>query len=270
MITIQALSATCLAEIDSGGRAHPFFRHHETRPNDRIDSRDALELLKAGQFFDISPNICDAAIGFRGDFVNEGRLAFPESCRLPAPVTVLRIQSIGIEDSLIVISEIGGGSDYELVFALWTFGSKRLSLMGRINPATGQFGLTDRWEKFSPEAANDIIVASCVILTLLNEPGLVSTSNRGDRAGRRFNQRGFGLALDCWHLCQWELGAEVRAKLSRDPSFHCVPLHYRRGHYRKAESHYIGAVALPESKINARLAFINTSPGNGLGILPSG
>lgn len=255
MITIQALAALCLTEIKAGGSSRPRFYSHQPRPKDWIDAGDALALLKDGQFFDIPPSICDAAIAFRQDFVNEGKLAFPASCRLPSPVTVFRIQDLGIEDSLIVIGEsVDAGGDYELVFAVWTFGSPRLSLMGRINPATGQFGLTDPWERRSPDAANDILVVSCVLLTLLNEPRLVSTSNRGDRPARRFNQRGFGLALDCWHLCQWELDGKVRAKLSRDPSFHCVPLHYRRGHYRKAESHFVGAVELPASLISNRPA----------------
>lgn len=79
-------------------------------------------------------------------------------------------------------------------------------------------------------------------LSLINQPRIVKKSPAASRQVRRHMERGGAKAVDAWHMVTWDLSKSTVAKVTLDPSFHKVPLHWRRGHWRKAEEHYKGAV----------------------------
>jgi hypothetical protein len=85
-------------------------------------------------------------------------------------------------------------------------------------------------------------------LALIGQPRHVRQDklSRDDarRAGRALRHWGFGRAAQVWTRISWNIGADVVAKLSRDPSFHPMPLHFRRAHWRMAEAHWLDAVWL--------------------------
>lgn len=97
-----------------------------------------------------------------------------------------------------------------------------------------------------PAEESDVIahtIATCAfVLSIINQPGLVRRERLLPRQQHRAAARGGAKAVDAWHRVTWSIGAETRAKISRDPDFHNVPLHWRRGHWRRAEEHYKGAV----------------------------
>ena len=73
------------------------------------------------------------------------------------------------------------------------------------------------------------------ICSILNQPSFTKSETAGSRQQRRAAQRSGGYATDAWHKITWNIGEEVKAKLSRDEPVRCMPLHYTRGHWRKGQ-----------------------------------
>lgn len=91
------------------------------------------------------------------------------------------------------------------------------------------------------------VLLSAFLLSLINQPRIVRKAPLLSRQQRRAEQRGGNLAVDSWHRVTWDLSKETVAKASRDESFHKMPLHWRRGHFRRAESHFRNAVQRPDA-----------------------
>ena len=79
----------------------------------------------------------------------------------------------------------------------------------------------------------------CCLLQTINTPRHVLTGLGGTRQARRSAHRGMGFAMDAWHRVSWDVSKPVNAKEPYDIHFHKLPLHFRRGHWRKgAEEHH--------------------------------
>lgn len=87
----------------------------------------------------------------------------------------------------------------------------------------------------------DIIFLLQGLLTLMSvikNPRFVSRAPAGSRQQRRFFNRGFGKAVDSWHQVTWSVHKPVVAKEPYDSTFHKMPLHYCRGHWRRSEKNH--------------------------------
>jgi hypothetical protein len=74
-------------------------------------------------------------------------------------------------------------------------------------------------------------------LSLINQPRFVKSEPIPlSRQQRRRMKRGMGMAVDAWHRIKWDIDKPVTAKLPYDTNFHKMPLHFRRGHWRKSEA----------------------------------
>jgi hypothetical protein len=80
------------------------------------------------------------------------------------------------------------------------------------------------------------VAAMC---SILNQPNFTKREPAGSRQERRAANRSGGYATDAWHKVTWNIGEEVKAKLTRDEPVRCMPLHYTRGHWRKGEEGWI-------------------------------
>lgn len=90
------------------------------------------------------------------------------------------------------------------------------------------------------ERGDDIYYATALLkvaalCSVINQPGFLTTELAGSRQQRRAAQRGGGYSPTAWHKISWNIGEAVKAKLTRDEPTRCMPLHYTRGHWRKAE-----------------------------------
>jgi hypothetical protein len=79
------------------------------------------------------------------------------------------------------------------------------------------------------------VLTVAAICSLINQPSFTKREPAGSRQERRAASRSGGYATDAWHKVTWNIGEEVKAKLTRDEPVRCMPLHYTRGHWRKAE-----------------------------------
>jgi hypothetical protein len=82
---------------------------------------------------------------------------------------------------------------------------------------------------------SNIIRAIFGIIQVINNPRFVLQQPAGKRQERRQAHRGMGKAVDAWHKISWDINKPVVAKMSRDETFHKMPLHYTRGHWRRAK-----------------------------------
>lgn len=82
---------------------------------------------------------------------------------------------------------------------------------------------------------NNIVRAIFGIIQIINNPRFVIQQPAGKRQERRQAHRGMGKAVDAWHKISWDINKPVVAKMSRDETFHKMPLHYTRGHWRRAK-----------------------------------
>tara|TARA_R110002049_G_scaffold131895_1_gene290761 strand:- start:111 stop:665 length:555 start_codon:yes stop_codon:yes gene_type:complete len=73
------------------------------------------------------------------------------------------------------------------------------------------------------------------LLHLVNKPRFVIKKPFGTRQQRRGLNRGGGFAVDAWHKITWNVDKPVSAKDAYDASYHKLPLHFRRGHWRSSE-----------------------------------
>lgn len=86
-------------------------------------------------------------------------------------------------------------------------------------------------------AANATVFIA-LLMCLINQPRFVVRDAAGSRQSRKHMHRKHGISTGAWHKIQWNLGEPVRAKTDSDRGGWRMPLHYTRGHWRKAQDHW--------------------------------
>jgi hypothetical protein len=196
--------------------------------------------LSGYRVFEVSESIIDFAHDLSVEAAiaaKEGEDAFvaPISSRLPADKVVFGGEGQTSRDLVLCEQE---GEDINIYWLSPDMGYMK-SLIGQYRPG-GPMRRAGHLERTSLEI--NMATEWPFIVALINEPRMVRLSKSGSRPERRMAHRGFGFAVDAWHRVSWDISRETVAKISRDPKFHKVPLHWRRGHWRRAQEHYAGAV----------------------------
>lgn len=174
----------------------------------------------------------------------------PSFHRLPAPAMTLLIPDASGDPALLLLEEDKSPmtipSRWVEVTMIAPNGTGKSAPLGRIG--SGKDPEIDEWilDAEGPEKNfgrfHILLDTLPYLLALINTPRMVSKSPSAPRADRKRAHRGEGFAVDAWHRVTWDLSKETVAKVSCDPSFHKVALHWRRGHFRRAEKHYKGAI----------------------------
>ncbi|AKG94566.1 hypothetical protein Shpa_56 [Paracoccus phage Shpa] len=216
--------------------------------------RELLKIWGVPAFL-ISPDIAEFALSLVADEM-DGKDGWGD-CRIPADAirhaqaTVIAIEhenGEGVEVYAIDERQDRAVGDAESIVCEWR--DNKMAILGNFI-AGGHSFISDKLiGKQSPEQAHEtafIIAAVAFILSLINQPRLVRKSPMLSRQQRRAHHRGGFKAVDAWHRVTWDLSKETAAKVARDPTYHKVPLHWRRGHFRRAEAHYKGAIQRPDA-----------------------
>lgn len=177
----------------------------------------------------------------------------PADARRHAQAMAFAVPASDTEYLLFALDEPAGdaaGSPNSIVMSWlgeWANGRRKMVSIGRFE-AGGRFFVGKEHEG-ADDAENMAysIALLAYILSLINQPRILARSPLLPRQGRRAAQRGGAKAVDAWHRVTFDLSRETVAKVSRDPDYHKVPLHWRRGHYRRALPHYKGAVQRPDA-----------------------
>lgn len=193
--------------------------------------------------------------------------------RLPAPVTVLgfdirelkrAVAGYGDEtfpttsyDRIYVLRQLSSPSHFEVLNISQQHSPIRIGTVGgekgwepcpvlrkqTLEHANKRPEVTDpyAWKLYQEEAEKFLLATEgtmrrmCCLLQTMNTPRFLTIAPTGSRQVRRGASRGMGLAVDAWHCVSWDVDKPVNAKVPHDEAFHKLPLHFRRGHWRKAD-----------------------------------
>jgi hypothetical protein len=83
---------------------------------------------------------------------------------------------------------------------------------------------------------------------LINNPRFVMSTDVGTRAQRKRMKREQDIALEAWHKITWNVDDDSIEVNNGDRGGWHMPLHYTRGHFRKAEPHWEDVVWRKDGK----------------------
>jgi len=220
----------------------------DVKSEDVLMARAALEAFETCDFYEIEDSVAKATDDvFENTFGGRdvGEIVIDKDCRLPSKVCAFwspgsKVRFFGREEHfpfMYLAMEGAEESDSIYVFLVSPyFGTLH---KGNYTPGTqGSVRLSGEVEFGSVEnmqvhAAHVLTVAA--LCSILNQPSFTKSEPAGSRQERRAAKRSGSYASDAWHKITWNIGEEVKAKLTRDEPVRCMPLHYTRGHWRRAE-----------------------------------
>ncbi|KXF91548.1 hypothetical protein [Phaeobacter inhibens] len=169
-------------------------------------------------------------------FIDYSQVVAPIGSRLPGSKC-----SFTIGELLILADERADGISLAII------APDKFEMVGAYSP--GEFAgiRVNPNSSLGSEQAPVFVENFAFLMALINEPRIVARGPAGTRQQRRAAHRGMGFAVDAWTRVSWDLSKATVAKVSQDPAFHKVPLHWRRGHYRRALPHFKDAVQRPDA-----------------------
>ena len=205
-----------------------------------------LDLLPDCDFYEINEGVAKAADGmfeslFEGR--NTDELTLDKDCRLPSKVCAFwapgtNIQFAGREEELPFMYFAQEEPDGVFVYLVSPYFGGLLQGGYKLEVEGGLVGPTDGSEEDMHVRATHVLTVAAMC-SLLNQPGFTKRDSVGSRQERRAATRSGGYATDAWHKVTWNIGEAVKAKLQSDDPVRCMPLHYTRGHWRKAQEGWI-------------------------------
>jgi hypothetical protein len=218
---------------------------HDVDKHTRDVSRAIANRLLDCDYYEIDEGIERATIDiFDQLFVNKETQAttIDKDSRLPSktcafwkPMTSLKFPNRDpLPFMFFAVEEKDGTFVYAVspYFSPFLFGGYHVEIEGGMFLEDGQ---TEEGQRLN--LSNVLTVAA--LCSILNQPGFTKREPAGSRQERRAAQRSATYAADAWHKVTWNIGEEVKAKLTRDEPVRCMPLHYTRGHWRRAEEGWI-------------------------------
>lgn len=202
--------------------------------------------LQECDFYEISEEVAKAADGMY-EALFSGRdsqgITFDKDCRLPSPICAFwspgtSIQFADREEEFPMMYLAHEDDEGTFVFVVSPYFGGLLQGGYQLEVEGGLVGPTDGSEDDMNIRATHVLSVAAMC-SLLNQPGFTKHEPVGSRQERRAAQRTGGFATDAWHKVTWDIGAETVAKLTRDDPVRCMPLHYTRGHWRKAQEGWI-------------------------------
>lgn len=208
--------------------------------------------IEATQRFSISNEIVRAICSLAPDLLADdaGRFRPPPQSRCPvAPFAVFSfmltdgVDVLKEEATFIVLTQDDGSV---CIFSAFDpesdFGSYVPGQLGRFMPSQGDV----------PVGLQKIVTITVAgVCALINEPSFTEKLPLHARPVRRRLERDGKMGEARAVRVVWNLkhrDATSRSEAAREAG---VALHYRRGHYRKAEPHYKGAIQLPDVTVDA-------------------
>ncbi|MHC4858016.1 MAG: hypothetical protein ACYTBY_09635 [Planctomycetota bacterium] len=87
------------------------------------------------------------------------------------------------------------------------------------------------------DAALGCVVRVAASFDIINQPRFVVREAASSRQQRRAAKKAHGIAVEAWHKIEWNIDEPVVSKDNQGRSFK-MPLHWTRGHWRKAQPHW--------------------------------
>jgi len=115
-------------------------------------------------------------------------------------------------------------------------------VVGAYHPDKGIFfdGNDDpnSWEERKRVFVSNTILAIAGCFELINNPRFIVSEAAGTRSQRKQMKREQHIPLEVWHKITWNVNESTVVMNENDRGGWRMPLHYTRGHPRKAEPHH--------------------------------
>jgi len=121
------------------------------------------------------------------------------------------------------------------VFCVKPLGAPKV--MGGYHPDRG-IGLPKDLPEDLHSAFASVIIKIAGSFELINNPRFIVSQTAGTRAQRKQMKREQSISLDAWHKITWNVDETTVVVDEKDRGGWRMPLHYTRGHPRKAEPHH--------------------------------
>ena len=212
----------------------------------RVTARHVLEGLPLADCYELEEGIVKATDSvFETQFFGHqtDKLVLDADCRLPSKVCVFwgRGTKIGFPDReeefpfiYFAVEENYDGEKGTIVLLVSPYFSPLIQGSYRTGVEDAIYGPHGGSEEDRYLRASHVLTVAAAC-SILNQPGVTKKDPAGSRQERRAAKRSGSYASDAWHKITWNIGEEVKAKLTRDEPVRCMPLHYTRGHWRRAE-----------------------------------
>lgn len=202
----------------------------------------------------VKKEVMDLAITIAGEEIKEAKrvidLLLPIDALAHATEMALAVQVKDLSDMhiLIVLESPVEKQDVERFTNVNVIKRDRsIDVLGRFAPG-GVVKIANSAGKPRQKGVAEVLVTlSAFILSIINQPSMLRREPLISRQQRRAAERAGKKSVADWCRVTWNIGAEVAERISADPSFRKVPLHWRRGHFRRAEAHYAGAMQRPDA-----------------------
>jgi len=212
----------------------------------------ALEDIEVADYYEISEDIAryvheEIATQYDDQKITEIKL--PLDCRPPSNVCLMRIEG--------AVANLDDGRNEPMgtMFRRRLKGSREgYDVYGVTSKAApkpmGTFMISKDgkgFELFATEADMTLeeqrvntshIINVSSIFDLINQPRFVVQSKAGSRQQRKAMKRAHNISVDAWHKIEWNLKEPVLAREDKSRGGWSMPLHYTRGHWRKAQPHW--------------------------------
>lgn len=156
---------------------------------------------------------------------------FPKGARVPAAACLLYREHSEVGDQLCACCQVGDEVTVYNAQKTILFSFVPGSSIMKVGEAFAALLDDDNHREILAVMRFEVLVVS-YILALINQPRFVVQSPSVSRQVKRRMAIGQQAVADAWHRISWRIGADVKAKVSRDPEIAKMPLHFRRGHHR--------------------------------------
>jgi hypothetical protein len=125
------------------------------------------------------------------------------------------------------------------VVSVWNLTGRERKFVGSYVPG-GSYDTSLAHKDF--KEVPELIRCVSLFVSLINQPRFVVEVPAISRQLRRQIQRRSNQEDFSPVRVEWNIGERVKDQLRQSAPERCMPLHFRRGHWRRAESHFVGAV----------------------------
>lgn len=209
---------------------------------ERKTSQLVKDFLPHADFYELDDGIVEATdqvyeATFTGH--NTADLRLEADCRLPSKVcafwsrsTMVSFESVEGEFPFMYLAAVDDQNRVGVIHVSPYFAPRLQGIyeVEKVGPLT----MFDDGYPADLEANAGHTLTVAAICTIINQPSFTLRTPAGSRQERRAATRAGGYAVDAWHRITWNIGEAVKAKLTRDEPVRCMPLHYTRGHWRRA------------------------------------
>ena len=103
---------------------------------------------------------------------------------------------------------------------------------------SGKIGLPEEDAQENLKWEKNIIPHVLTTIAAIKNTNFVKYETAGTRQQRKSAHRGMGMAMDAWHRVTWNIDEPKKAKVPYDKGYHKMPLHWNRGHWKRAKEHH--------------------------------